>query len=208
MVHYDLRRSCFFCKNLYLSKRYNIEQFSMWKSSQQHELSFKLSCWNCFMEPVMGRNIPKQCVHENSVCDFLSLGHCVPWMMRPLDDASLGRHVPWTMLPLDDASLNDVSRPFGTDWPYAEISCVGLYRHSWAYNYTNILCQDTTSISMRSRVWRYRSGTRHPRAHSPRDGTSKTFRSRTHRSGSHCPGTLEPDEQTEDFDLEKRRKSN
>jgi hypothetical protein len=40
IVHYDLRRSCFFCKNLYLSKRYNIEQFSMWKSSQQNELSF------------------------------------------------------------------------------------------------------------------------------------------------------------------------
>jgi hypothetical protein len=41
MVLYDLQRSCFFSKNFYLSKRYNREKFSMWKSSQQNELSFK-----------------------------------------------------------------------------------------------------------------------------------------------------------------------
>ncbi len=100
------------------------------------------------MEPVMGRNIPKQCVPENSVCDFLSLGHSVPWMMCTFDDASLGRCVPWSTRPLDDASLNDVSRPFGTDWPYAEIGWAGLYRHGIArHTITLIYCVEILQVS-------------------------------------------------------------
>ncbi len=43
-----------------------------------------------------------------------SFGWCIPWTMRPLVE-----RFPWTMRPSDDASLNDVSRPFGTDWPIA-----------------------------------------------------------------------------------------
>ncbi len=44
--------------------------------------------------------------------DDVSLGRCVPWTMCPLDDVSLGRHVPWTTCPLDDASLTDVPWPW------------------------------------------------------------------------------------------------
>ncbi len=35
-----------------------------------------------------------QCVPERKSLDVSSLGWCVPWTMRPLDDASLGRWVP------------------------------------------------------------------------------------------------------------------
>ncbi len=42
---------------------------------------------------------------ERKVSDVKSLGQCIPWMMRPLDDASLGWCVPWMMRPLDESSL-------------------------------------------------------------------------------------------------------
>jgi hypothetical protein len=41
--------------------------------------------------------VPDSCVPEQNVSDLLSHGQCVPWTMRPLNDASLGRYVPWTM---------------------------------------------------------------------------------------------------------------
>jgi hypothetical protein len=60
-----------------------------------------------------GKNVIKsvsdRCVPEQKVSDVPSLGQCVPWTMRPLDDASLGPRVPWTMRPLYVASLTDVS---------------------------------------------------------------------------------------------------
>jgi hypothetical protein len=42
-------------------------------------------------------------------------------MKRPLGDASLGRRAPLTIGPSDDASLKNVSRAFGTDWPYVRL---------------------------------------------------------------------------------------
>jgi hypothetical protein len=49
--------------------------------------------------------VPGRCFPGRKFFDYASLGRCVPWTMRPLDDSSLGRCVPWTMRPLDDASL-------------------------------------------------------------------------------------------------------
>jgi hypothetical protein len=59
------------------------------------------------------------CCHPGwSVWDFVSpivsLGRCVPWMMRPLDNAS----------------LTDGSCYIGTDLPFAGLSRVGLQRRS------------------------------------------------------------------------------
>jgi hypothetical protein len=88
---------------------------------------------------VTGRCIPEQYVPERSIWDFLSLGQCVPCMMRPLDDASLGRCIPWSTRPLDDASLryvspNDVSRPFWPeDCPYTgevRLACRDIAGHT------------------------------------------------------------------------------
>jgi hypothetical protein len=50
-------------------------------------------------------NVSPTYVSLNEESRMFHIGRCVPWTMRPLDDASPGRCVSWTMHPLDDASL-------------------------------------------------------------------------------------------------------
>ncbi len=53
--------------------------------------------------------IPDRCVPERKFSDVPYLGRCVPWMMRPLDDAFLYRCVPLSLRPFIDASLVNAS---------------------------------------------------------------------------------------------------
>ncbi len=66
---------------------------------------------------VLGRCVP----WKMRPLDDASPVRCVPWTLRPLDDASPGRCVPWTLRPLADASPwrcvpDDVSRPWTAHW--------------------------------------------------------------------------------------------
>jgi hypothetical protein len=124
--------------------------------------------------------------------------------MRPLDDATLGRCVPWTTHALVDASLTDVSRSFGTGWPYPGIGYVGLWRRSRAYITLKYYVEPVyvrlvviwlvmASTFMRSRIGPHRSGTRRSR-----DASSKrrvvqgilSPRDKNFRSGIHWSETL------------------
>ncbi len=70
-------------------------------------------------------------------------GMLYPWTMRPLDDpsgilypldfVSLGWCVSWMMRPLGNASLTDGLCYIGTDWPFVAIGKVELLRRSRAY---------------------------------------------------------------------------
>jgi len=49
------------------------------------------------------QSLPDRCFSKHLFLDDASLGRCVSWTMRPLDDSS--QCVPWTMRPLYDATL-------------------------------------------------------------------------------------------------------
>jgi hypothetical protein len=66
-----------------------------------------------FVRCVHERCVHERCVHERKFLNDASLAWCIPWIMRPLDDASLGRWVPVLYIPYKVRSGRERTGPVG-----------------------------------------------------------------------------------------------